>query len=35
VHRTSYADEVAALRSWLTRRIAWMDTHVHELRPGG
>jgi hypothetical protein len=35
VRRTSYADEVAALRSWLTRRIAWMDTHVHELRPGG
>jgi CotH kinase protein len=32
--RTSYAAEVAALRSWLTRRIAWMDAHVHELRPG-
>jgi CotH kinase protein len=32
--RTSYAAEVGALRSWLTRRIAWMDAHVHELRPG-
>ena len=34
VQRTTYASEVAALRSWLDRRIAWMDGHVHELRPG-
>jgi CotH kinase protein len=35
VSRTTYAAEVRALRSWLARRIAWMDAHVHELRPGG
>ena len=35
VGRTSYGSEVRALRSWLKRRIAWMDGHVHELRPGG
>jgi CotH kinase protein len=34
VRRTTYAGEVRALRSWLTRRIAWMDAHVHELSPG-
>ena len=34
VRRTTYASEVAALRSWLERRIAWMDGHVGELRPG-
>jgi hypothetical protein len=34
VRRTSYAAEVQALRTWLDRRIAWMDAHVHELRPG-
>ena len=32
--RTTYASEVAALRSWLVQRIAWMDGHVRELRPG-
>jgi len=34
VRRTSYASEVAALRRWLERRLAWMDAHVHELKPG-
>jgi hypothetical protein len=34
VQRTTYASEVAALRSWLEARIAWMDGHVAELRPG-
>jgi hypothetical protein len=34
VQRTTYASEVAALRAWLERRIAWMDGHVRELRPG-
>lgn len=34
VTRTTYASEVAALRSWLDRRIVWMDGHVRELRPG-
>jgi hypothetical protein len=34
VGRTTYDSEVAALRSWLERRIAWLDGHVHELRPG-
>jgi CotH kinase protein len=33
VHRTTYGSEVAALRGWLVRRIAWMDDHVHELGP--
>ena len=33
VRRTTYAAEVGALRTWLDRRIAWMDAHVHELRP--
>jgi hypothetical protein len=33
VRRTSHADEVRALRSWLHRRIAWMDAHVDDLRP--
>jgi CotH kinase protein len=35
VGRTTYAAEVRALRSWLNQRIAWMDGHVRELRPGG
>jgi hypothetical protein len=35
VRRTTYSSEVRALRTWLKRRIAWMDGHVHELRPGG
>ena len=34
VNRTTYASEVAALRAWLVQRIAWMDGHVRELRPG-
>ena len=34
VTRTTYASEVDALRSWLVQRIAWMDAHVRELRPG-
>ena len=34
VRRTTYRSEVAALRSWLERRIDWMDGHVRELRPG-
>jgi hypothetical protein len=34
VQRTTYRSEVAALRGWLERRIAWMDGHVSELRPG-
>jgi hypothetical protein len=34
VRRTTYRSEVGALRGWLVRRIAWMDAHVHELRPG-
>jgi CotH kinase protein len=34
VGRTTYDSEVAALRSWLERRIAWLDGHVHELQPG-
>jgi hypothetical protein len=34
VQRTTYGSEVAALRGWLDRRIAWMDGHVSELRPG-
>ena len=34
VQRTTYAAEVGALRRWLRLRIAWLDTHVHELRPG-
>jgi hypothetical protein len=34
VTRTTYASEVAALRSWLEQRIAWLDGHVRELRPG-
>ncbi len=33
VRRTTYAAEVSALRSWLKRRIAWMDGHVRELGP--
>jgi CotH kinase protein len=33
VRRTTYAAEVAALRGWLVRRIAWMDGHVRELGP--
>ena len=35
VRRTTYASEVRALRTWLERRIAWMDGHVHMLGPGG
>ena len=35
VRRTSYGQEVRALRSWLHRRIDWMDAHVDDLRPGG
>jgi hypothetical protein len=35
VRRTTYESEVRALRSWLHRRIAWMDAHVDDLRPGG
>jgi hypothetical protein len=34
VRRTSYASEVRALRTWVARRIVWMDSHVHELAPG-
>jgi len=35
VRRTTYASEVRALRTWLERRIAWLDAHVHMLSPGG
>ena len=31
VRRTSYKSEVDALRSWLERRIRWMDRHVQHL----
>ena len=31
VRRTSYASEVRALRSWLTRRVAYLDDHVAGL----
>ncbi|PVG83821.1 hypothetical protein DDE18_05815 [Nocardioides gansuensis] len=31
--RTTYASEVRALRTWLDARVAWLDEHVHELRP--
>jgi hypothetical protein len=29
--RTTYASEVRALRSWLSRRIAWLDRYVSRL----
>jgi CotH kinase protein len=31
VRRTTYGSEVDALRSWLKRRIGWMDRHVQRL----
>jgi len=34
VRRTTYASEVSALRSWLKRRIAWLDANVDELQSG-
>jgi len=35
VHRTTYADEVRALRTWLRRRVAWLDRNVGRLRRSG
>jgi CotH kinase protein len=30
--RTTYGSEVGALRSWLSRRVSWLDRHVGRLR---
>jgi hypothetical protein len=30
--RTTYSSEVRALRSWLTRRVAWLDRHIDGAR---
>jgi hypothetical protein len=32
VRRTTYASEVRALRTWLRRRVAWLDRNVGRLR---
>jgi hypothetical protein len=32
---TTYVGEVDALRSWLDRRIAWLDAHIHEIDQHG
>jgi len=32
VRRTTYAAEVRALRTWLSRRVAWLDRNVGRLR---
>ena len=34
VSRTTYGSEVAALRSWLRVRVAWLDRNVARLRGG-
>ena len=35
VSRTTYGSEVAALRSWLRARVAWLDRNVGRLRRAG
>ena len=35
VQRTTYASEVRALRTWLRRRVAWLDRNVGRLRRAG
>jgi len=35
VQRTTYAEEVRALRTWLRHRVAWLDGNVGRLRRAG